>query len=77
MAADSFSTERGAIAVSTFGLTATQTLFNGLQTAGSSTSPRRRSMLHRHRSLVQVYDPIVHYQQVRDAWGGVRTPDGR
>jgi outer membrane protein len=26
---------------------------------------------------VPVYDPIVHYQQVRDAWTGVRTPDGR
>lgn len=26
---------------------------------------------------VQPYDPTVHYQQVRDAWGGVRTPDGR
>ena len=26
---------------------------------------------------VQVYDPMIHYQQVRDAWGGVRTPDGR
>ena len=26
---------------------------------------------------IQVYDPIVHYQQVRDAWGGVRVPDGR
>ncbi len=24
-----------------------------------------------------VYDPIVHYQQVRDSWAGVRTPDGR
>src|SRR6201996_2320813 len=24
-----------------------------------------------------VYDPSVHYQQVRDAWIGVRTPDGR
>ena len=24
-----------------------------------------------------IYDPSVHYQQVRDAWGGVRTPDGR
>jgi outer membrane protein len=23
------------------------------------------------------YDPTVHYQQVRDAWHGVRTPDGR
>jgi outer membrane protein len=26
---------------------------------------------------VQVYDAMVHYQQVRDAWGGVRIPDGR
>jgi outer membrane protein len=26
---------------------------------------------------VMVYDPQVHYQQVRDAWVGVRTPDGR
>jgi outer membrane protein len=26
---------------------------------------------------VEVYDPMVHYQQVRDAWGGVRIPDGR
>jgi outer membrane protein len=25
----------------------------------------------------QVYDPSVHYQQVRDSWFGVRTPDGR
>ena len=24
-----------------------------------------------------VYDPTVHYQQVRDSWVGVRTPDGR
>ena len=24
-----------------------------------------------------IYDPMVHYQQVRDAWAGVRTPDGR
>jgi outer membrane protein len=23
------------------------------------------------------YDPTVHYQQVRDSWFGVRTPDGR
>jgi outer membrane protein len=23
-----------------------------------------------------LYDPIIHYQQVRDAWIGVRTPDG-
>ncbi|WP_441236083.1 TolC family outer membrane protein [Bradyrhizobium sp. 930_D9_N1_4] len=24
-----------------------------------------------------VYDPSVHYHQVRDSWSGVRTPDGR
>ena len=24
-----------------------------------------------------VHDPVEHYQQVRDAWVGVRTPDGR
>ena len=26
---------------------------------------------------VQLYDPGIHYQQVRDSWFGVRTPDGR
>jgi outer membrane protein len=26
---------------------------------------------------VPAYDPQVHYHQVRDSWGGVRTPDGR
>ena len=26
---------------------------------------------------IEVYDPVVHYQQVRDAWGGLRTPGGR
>jgi outer membrane protein len=26
---------------------------------------------------VETYDPTVHYHQVRDAWIGVRTPDGR
>jgi outer membrane protein len=26
---------------------------------------------------VPVYDAQVHYKQVRDSWGGVRTPDGR
>jgi outer membrane protein len=26
---------------------------------------------------VSTYDPTVHYHQVRDAWTGVRTPDGR
>ena len=25
----------------------------------------------------QIYDPGVHYQQVRDSWFGVRTPEGR
>jgi outer membrane protein len=25
----------------------------------------------------QVYDPTVHYHQVRDTWVGVRTPDGK
>ena len=25
----------------------------------------------------EVYDPMIHYQQVRDAWVGVRIPDGR
>ena len=24
-----------------------------------------------------VYDPIVHYEQIRDSWTGVRNPDGR
>jgi outer membrane protein len=26
---------------------------------------------------IPVYDPMVHYRQVRDAWVGVRTPGGR
>jgi len=26
---------------------------------------------------VTIYDPQVHYQQIRDAWVGVRIPDGR
>jgi len=26
---------------------------------------------------VVIYDPMVHYQQMRDAWIGVRNPDGR
>lgn len=29
------------------------------------------------RLSVSVYDPMVHYQQIRDAWFGLRTPDGR
>ncbi len=29
------------------------------------------------RLATTVYDPSVHYHQVRDSWGGVRTPDGR
>src|SRR6516162_2564033 len=24
-----------------------------------------------------IYDPMAHYQQVRDAWAGMRTPDGQ
>ena len=27
--------------------------------------------------VIPLYDPMVHYQQVRDAWIGVRTPSGR
>ena len=26
---------------------------------------------------IPLYDPMVHYQQVRDAWFGVHIPDGR
>jgi outer membrane protein len=26
---------------------------------------------------VPAYDTTVHYHQVRDAWAGVRTPDGQ
>ncbi len=26
---------------------------------------------------VPIYDPMVHYQQIRDSWFGVRNPDGR
>ena len=26
---------------------------------------------------VTIYDPSVHYQQVRDVWIGLRTPSGR
>lgn len=26
---------------------------------------------------VPAYDPMIHYQQVRDSWVGVRTPDGK
>jgi outer membrane protein len=26
---------------------------------------------------IPLYDPMVHYQQIRDAWMGVRIPDGR
>jgi len=29
------------------------------------------------RLPLSVYDPMVHYQQVRDVWIGVRTPDGK
>jgi outer membrane protein len=33
--------------------------------------------MRRLRLDVAIYDPMVHYQQVRDAWIGVRNPDGR
>jgi outer membrane protein len=26
---------------------------------------------------VEIYDPTVHYHQVRDSWFGLRTPDGQ
>ena len=26
---------------------------------------------------IEIYDPVVHYHQVRDTWLGVRTPDGK
>jgi outer membrane protein len=26
---------------------------------------------------IERYDPVVHFNQVRDAWGGLRMPDGR
>jgi outer membrane protein len=29
------------------------------------------------RLPVTIYDPMAHYQQIRDAWVGLRTPDGR
>lgn len=32
---------------------------------------------HVLRLPTSIYDPMVHYQQVRDVWFGVRTPDGR
>jgi outer membrane protein len=32
------------------------------------------SQLHLKSSI---YDPLTHYHQVRDVWGGVRNPDGR
>ena len=40
--------------------------------AGPQNKPRRVLALK-----IEVYDPVTHYQQVRDVWGGVRTPDGR
>ena len=33
---------------------------------------------HKQLALATVsYDPVVHYQQVRDAWHGLRTPSGQ
>jgi len=34
------------------------------------------SMAHLGLNVV-IYDPMVHYQQIRDAWVGVRSPDGK
>ena len=48
------------------GLTVNQTVYNG-----QITGNRVRA------AESQVYDPSVHYQQVRDSWVGVRTPDGK
>jgi outer membrane protein len=36
-----------------------------------------RLSLQALRLSTPAYDPVVHYHQVRDAWIGVRTPDGR
>jgi outer membrane protein len=36
-----------------------------------------RLSAHELHLPVSIYDPMVHYQQVRDAWFGLRTPDGR
>ena len=33
--------------------------------------------LSKLRIAVPLYDPMIHYQQIRNAWIGVRTPDGR
>ncbi len=29
------------------------------------------------RLPVEVYDPMIHYQQIRDVWAGARIPDGK
>ncbi len=26
---------------------------------------------------IPIYDPVIHYNQVRDSWVGLRTPDGK
>ena len=57
---------------------------------GTLTRPRGRpkkadAKVHIHIRLspqvlglsVPAYNATVHYQQVRDSWAGVRTPDGR
>jgi outer membrane protein len=43
----------------------------GVLAAVGALSPQRLQL------DVPIYDPVVHYHQVRDTWAGVRTPDGK
>ncbi|MBX6427003.1 MAG: TolC family protein [Variibacter sp.] len=70
-----------------YGVTATQTLFNGFRTGNRTRAAESQVFAAREglRRLkpevltlpVATYDPRLHYHQVRDAWIGVRPPDGR
>ncbi len=47
-------------------------------TAASSARMRDCNSIHfAEMSAAVIADANVHYQQVRDTWAGVRTPDGR
>ena len=81
-------TRREAIRVSVVGLNAQQTLVNAriaLVTAQHDRVVASYTVLSAVGRLspqvlglgTNTYDPSVHYQQVRDSWAGVRTPDGR